>query len=177
MVWLNLLYQINFVSNPAKSGNFLPKSYWAKSIDSFNSEPLLFIWFYLFRQSLKTFFSAFLFPITVVNVTSATSDLLFITFLLLPTTFSTSSASDLLSITFLLLPTAFWTANDICVSDDWKGVRFGKTLKFHWGLRGGISYMALQFTGISSRGLSYVLLACKLIANGYLFVSINPIFL
>ena len=79
----------------------------------------------------NSLFSAFLFPITLVNVTSP--------------------ASDLLSITFLLLPTKFSTLNKICVSDDWKGVSFGKTLKFCSELKGVISNVTLLFTDTSSR--------------------------
>ena len=42
----------------------------------------------------------------------------------------TSPASDLLSVIFLLLPTMFPTPIEICVSENWKGVGFGKALKF-----------------------------------------------
>ena len=74
---------------------------------------LLFICFSSSRESfkLRAFFAgALLFPIILVIVTSP--------------------ASDLLSVIFLLLPTKFSTPSEICVSDGWKDVSFGKTLQF-----------------------------------------------
>ena len=73
---------------------------------------LLLICFSSCRKSFKLrfFFAGALLFVTLVTVTSP--------------------ASDSFSVIVLLLPSMFSTPSEICVSDDWKGVRFERHLSF-----------------------------------------------
>ena len=154
MVWLHLLHQIHFVSwvqyHQIQRNQEL-ESCCPKSID-YSDNMLPLICFSSYRESfkLRVFFAGTLrFPITLVVVTSP--------------------ASDLLSVIFLLLPTMFLTPIEICVSENWKGVGFGKTLKFWWRLKGG--YHICYYYSLTHSHLFYVPLVYELIRNIYITES------